>query len=92
MERKYSYDFFDSEESYRMWVRDILNTHLHEAEQVGFLSIPVKRFMEIAIEETFRYLRDKKWPSPITSTALILDLWRETVSRTIAKLSKKARF
>ena len=88
MEKKYSLDYFDSEESYRAWVRGILEVHLVEEEQVGFLGIPVKRFVEIAIEETFNYLRAKKWACPQKSTAEILDVSTKSVSRAVAKLIK----
>ena len=75
------------ETSFRQWVRKELEEMLSdEPNNVKYGIFPVKRFVHIAIEETYLYIARKKWRAQRQSTADCLGVDRTTVD---AHLNRK---
>ena len=72
------------ETSFRQWVRKELEEILgDEPNNVKYGIFPVKRFVHIAIEETYLYIARKKWRAPIQKTADCLGVTARSVNNAL---------
>ena len=79
----------DSEIAFRQWMRAMLEQMLGDQPgNVHRVCFPVKRFVQIAIEEVYRYLSRKQWRAPQLTAADILEIDPKSVSRAIKNHSK----
>ena len=82
-------DSFNAENAFRMWVRDVLKNELgNDPDAARRFSFPIKRLIQIAIEEIYFYLMRNNVRAPQQTAGDILEIDPKTVSRTINKLSE----
>jgi hypothetical protein len=80
------HEFVNLENAYRTWLRETLEQTLgDDPERTGWVTLPVKKLMQITVVEVFRYLVHKNWPSAQKTTAEMLEIPRLSVSRAIKK-------
>ena len=80
---------FEAEEQFRLWVREVLKNVLGDDPDAPHrFSFPVKRLLQIAIEEIYFHLMRNNVRAPQKTAADILEIDPKTVSRTINNYSE----
>ena len=80
------YESVELQKEFRVWLRARIKEVLGDKpENRDFVTLPVKELTQICIEEFYRYQVQKNWPTAQKTTAEMLEISREWVSRTIKK-------